>query len=60
MYYKIRALDPNINFKHSFWLWAANREDLDLLLQKKNIDDIDSIEEDPEFKERLNNEKKED
>jgi len=50
MWFHIKALDPGINKVLTFWLGADSREDLDKILKKKKIMQIEWIrEETPPF-----------
>ena len=50
MWFHIKALDTDINKVVTFWLGADSREDLDKILKKKKITQIEWIsEETPPF-----------
>ena len=49
-WFQIRALDPSIDLVITFWLGASSRQDLDKILKKKKITQIEWIrEETPPF-----------
>ncbi len=45
MWFHIRALDPGIYKVITFWLGADSREDLDKILKKKKITQIEWVRE---------------
>ena len=45
MWFHIKALDPGINKVLTFWLGADSREDLDKILKKKQITQIEWVRE---------------
>ena len=50
MWFHIKALEPGINTVITFWLGADSKEDLDRILKKKKIKQIEWIrEETPPF-----------
>ena len=44
-WYHIRALDPSVGTTYTFWLGADSREDLDKIIKKKKIKQIEWVRE---------------